>query len=364
MKAPFPWYGGKRLCAPLVWSRFGDVSNYVEPFFGSGAVLLSRPHQPRAETINDKDCMVSNFWRAVAYGGADEVARWCDWPVNEADLHARHLWLVNRVEFRERMKTDPHYYDAQVAGWWVWGISQWIGGGWCTAGRHWRQNVVKRSMPNMKRHTAGVHRKRMQLRRGTGAGIHANVSRRMPKIDARSGGVQARYVAGDLSQQIPDLSGLTNRGMFAKNTGPLYEYFECLANRLRRVRVCCGDWQRICGPSPTYKIGLTGVFLDPPYSEEAGRDPDLYSEEDLAVAHDVRKWCIENGENELLRIALCGLEGEHDMPANWECIPWTTNGGYGNRSEGGARNKHRERIWFSPHCIKPSPNLDMFGVQV
>ena len=52
LKAPFPWFGGKSLCAPQVWERFGNVPNYVEPFFGSGAVLLGRPHTPKIETVN------------------------------------------------------------------------------------------------------------------------------------------------------------------------------------------------------------------------------------------------------------------------------------------------------------------------
>jgi len=30
--APFPWFGGKRKVAAEIWSRFGDVVNYVEPF--------------------------------------------------------------------------------------------------------------------------------------------------------------------------------------------------------------------------------------------------------------------------------------------------------------------------------------------
>jgi site-specific DNA-adenine methylase len=36
--------------------------------------------------------------------------------------------------------------------------------------------------------------------------------------------------------------------------------------RLRRVRVCCGDWTRVLGRSATECIGVTGVFLDPPYA--------------------------------------------------------------------------------------------------
>lgn len=130
LKAPFPWFGGKSRVAHLVWNAFGDTANYVEPFAGSLAVLLGRPHAPRIETVNDLDCYLANFWRAVQYA-PEEVARWADWPVNEIDLHARHRWLVAQSEFRERMRGDPEYFDARVAGWWVWGICQWIGGGWC-----------------------------------------------------------------------------------------------------------------------------------------------------------------------------------------------------------------------------------------
>src|SRR5690348_14165078 len=114
LRAPYPWFGGKRAVAPLVWSRFGDVPNYVEPFAGSVAMLLARPHWPweghRIETINDADCFVSNFWRALQ-ADPDTVASHADWPVNEADLHARHLWLVNVArEHVERLRTDPDYY--------------------------------------------------------------------------------------------------------------------------------------------------------------------------------------------------------------------------------------------------------------
>ena len=47
-KAPFPYFGGKSKAAELVWSLLGDVPHYVEPFAGSMAVLLNRPHLIRA----------------------------------------------------------------------------------------------------------------------------------------------------------------------------------------------------------------------------------------------------------------------------------------------------------------------------
>lgn len=43
LRSPFPWFGGKRRVAADVWAALGDVDSYVEPFFGSGAVLLERP---------------------------------------------------------------------------------------------------------------------------------------------------------------------------------------------------------------------------------------------------------------------------------------------------------------------------------
>ena len=128
--------------------------------------------------------------------------------------------------------------------------------------------------------------------------------------------------------------------------------FEDLTARLRRVRVCCGDWLRVLGPTPTYQNGLTGVMLDPPYADTADRDASLYREDSLSVAHDVREWAIANGDNPMLRIALCGYEGEHDMPPDWECVPWKAKGGYGGQSqEHDNPNAKRERIWFSPHCL-------------
>lgn len=42
LKAPFPWFGGKSRVADVVWRAFGNVPNYVEPFFGSGAVRVRR----------------------------------------------------------------------------------------------------------------------------------------------------------------------------------------------------------------------------------------------------------------------------------------------------------------------------------
>ena len=118
LRAPFPWFGGKARVAAEVWRRFGSVRNYVEPFFGSGAVLLARP-EPFAgvETVNDADGLLCNFWRAVQADPAG-VAAAADWAVSECDLHARHLVLVERrADITQQLMADPEWYDAKLAGW-------------------------------------------------------------------------------------------------------------------------------------------------------------------------------------------------------------------------------------------------------
>src|SRR6185436_14348681 len=117
IQAPYPYFGGKSRIAPLVWERFGAITNYVEPFFGSGAVLLSRPTPFHGtETVNDLDGLIANFWRAIR-ADPEAVAHYADWPVNENDLHARHAWLVGvKDSLQDQLEGDPEHFDAKIAG--------------------------------------------------------------------------------------------------------------------------------------------------------------------------------------------------------------------------------------------------------
>ena len=296
ISAPFPYFGGKSRIAAEVWQRLGNVLNYVEPFTGSAAVLLARPDShawwDSIETINDKDGLVSNYWRATQ-ADPDAVAHWADWPVNENDLHARHSWLVHQKDsLQEHLEGDPDYYDAKAAGWWLWGICLWIGSGWCSGNGPWQS------------------------------------------------------VEGKLTH-------LGDAGLCEEWSEHLRAMMRGLRDRLRRVRVECGDWERVCGDSPTSGLGLTGIFLDPPYSDKVGRANNLYRIEDDSVAHRVREWAIGRGDNPLFRIALCGYEGEHDMPDSWAELAWKTKGGYAGQGDGSNQNGSKERVWFSRYCLPP-----------
>src|SRR5690606_39282660 len=112
----------------------------------------------------------------------------------------------------------------------------------------------------------------------------------------------------------------------------LYEYMRQLAERLRHVRVCCGDWSRVVTRGALNYGDTVGVFLDPPYSDKAGRTNNLYAVDSLDVAHDVREWCIANGDNPRYRIVLAGYADEHqdEMPASWRAVGYSANRAYGS----------------------------------
>lgn len=398
LKAPFPYFGGKSRVAQLVWDRFGDVANYIEPFCGSAAVLIARPTSPRIETVNDQDCYLANFWRATQQD-PESVAYFADGPVNESDLHARHRWLVlseEAADFRRRMRTDPTYYDVRFAGWWCWGLCCWIGSGWCQTpeSAEWDQMpligtgghgdgtiwVHKISGGPGKRGPAGgtgdLKQKRPRCateRSDFNPGVHG----RPQLADAYSRG---RGVHNDnhLSQQIPVIGtgghGDGTKGVHITSGGGtcaqrrewLLSWFSRLRDLLRTVRVCCGHWKRVCdSESVTTRLGMTGVFLDPPYPTHSAdgtesRSADLYatdgSQSDLdSLRDEVMAWCKERGADPQMRIGVCGYDtdGYASLESlGWEVVHWKAAGGYGNRSDKGKQNTGRERIWFSPACAQ------------
>lgn len=348
LKAPFPWFGGKSKVSALVWQALGDVEHYIEPFAGSLAVLLGRPTEPRIETVNDKDHYIVNFWRALQHA-PDEVAYYANNPVNEADLTARHIWLVNQGQDRiSRILGDPNYYDAKVAGWWVWGICCWIGSGWCSGSGPWSSEDGQLVHLGAGR---GVNRQLVHLGAGQG------VNRKLVHLGGGSGAMPGvlRSSVHDSADACGIDTGLDN----------LTAYLTELAARLRYVRVCCGDWKRVVTPGALSHGNPVGVFLDPPYDVDL-RGDGLYNHDEVGLSAEVCRWCIANQDNPRYRIVLAGYNGEHDLPG-WHVVKWTAGRAYGNANgeTDNSENRKLERIWMSPNCITPGKNglhkqLDMF----
>lgn len=428
LKAPFPWMGGKGTVADLAWDRLGDVSNFIEPFAGSIATLLRRPaeHTGRIETISDINHYVVNFWRAVK-ADPDAVAEYADNPVFEADLHARHRWLelsIESAEHKDRIIADPDYFDARIAGWWAWGQSTWIGGGWCAQ----RSEVGGKldtghgdQLPRLEGSSGVNQRSRPDLHKANGVGVHqAGSQSKRPKLknagvnkygdetlafkgmshQAKRARLAARNASGTgvnaperitdpnrrptLSNDIgvnagrPQLGDAYDVGRGVNSNGAastcadrrefLREWMNRLADRLRLVRACHGHWARICSSeTTTTRLGLTGVFLDPPYPTHkadgtVSRDGSLYHGDDRTsldkLRDEVLTWCRANGPNPQMRIAVCGYDSDGYAvleDEGWFVEAWRAQGGYANRQVAAGKenvNRGRERIWFSPACDK------------
>ena len=314
------------MIANKIWAALDNPEHYIEPCFGSGAVLLARPGWTPArnfsETVNDINGFVSNVWRALKYKPA-ETAEWADYPVNHADLIARRkVLLANESNLLKNLVNDDVWCDPKIAGYWIWAASCWIGSGL--------------TCPN-----------------ATG---------KRPHLAGKGMGVHKSSVVG----KIPHLAD-KGVGVHKSSVTDIYDWFEKLSERLRYVRVVCGDWSRVCGGDwQDKKWKDVGLYFDPPYSD-TDRD-DVYGEQDsFTIGLDIEKWCIERGARSNYRIVVSGYDTEYKtlVEAGWRTELWKTGGGYSGiarngKDTRGKQNRRREMLFYSPHCHVNQDALD-FG---
>jgi len=416
--------GGKRHAAPAVWAALGDVAHYVEPFCRSCAVLLERPHPCNrsyfSETVNDLDGLVVNALRSLAYY-PQETAEAASWYVSEACMHARHLALLAWVQNGavDRLCGSVEYYEPRIAGYYLYGLSSWIGAGWCDGRGPWvvdpvSGKMVKRSGGN------GVHRKRPHVS-DNGQGVtHAGtrepgVHRPRPHVSDDGQGVNTHLLREPgVHRPRPHLShdgravhksSLWEPGVMPLDTPQrdtsvpwqvqveadydatdgfhpmtmpeLRRWFDYLSARLRHVRILNGDWSRAVthGALNTLSVrekgGAVGVFLDPPYSQHE-RDSGIYAHDgDGDLLDQVRAWCLKHGDTPHYRIVLAGFAGEgHEVleQHGWRVVEWFhqqhLTGGMGNLGGTGNHQQHRERLWMSPHTINTATETRQLGLFV
>jgi hypothetical protein len=201
---------------------------------------------------------------------------------------------------------DPDWPgDAKVAGWWLWGQCCWIGSGWCD----WFGKIPHAS--------------------DAGRGVQA--IGQIPHAGNAGRGVQA-------IGQIPHASdaGMGADALLTSCGRTAWAWLHRIADRLERVRVVHGDWSRCLNNH--FGGDDTAVFLDPPYrSYEA-----VYGKAG-AVADAVEAWAREN---EHLRIALCGHQGDYALDG-WDAVEWSR----GRLTYSGGQTTDRECVWYSPVCL-------------
>lgn len=316
-ETPFVWFGNKKRVARFVWDLLGDTNLYIEPFFGTGAVLFSRPENnlPRHEVVNDKDGYLVNFWRALKHD-PDGVAYWAYDILSKHDLSAKHYWLVTEGKERlgDRLAGDVEFYDSKVAGYWVWGACAWFGSDWCSGKGPWfsEDGLFVREVGH----------------EGPGVSI------KNPSAYVRRGVLRfMRDNAGDNPFSPPPA---------------LVDFLYSLAWRIKNVIIFNDDWHKCVTGGVIAGSKNVGIFLDPPYLMETSDGAYNYYDDETPL--NVGEWCLKHTND--YKIVLCGYDGEHDklLTAGWKKFAWKNNVSYHYGNEKKNDNRFKERIWASPLC--------------
>jgi hypothetical protein len=275
-------------------------------------MLLAAPRPAELEVVCDASGFIANFWRAVKHQPG-KVAEWADYPVSHIDLGARHVWLVRNEERIAAALQDCDWSgDAKVAGWWLWGQCCWIGSGWCAEGVDWDHAP----------HASNA-----------GRGIQA--IGQIPHASDAGMGIQA-------IGQIPHASD-AGMGMLTSGGRTAWVWLHELADRLERVRVVHGEWNRCLNNH--YGGKDTAVFLDPPYRAYER----LYGNA-APVADAVEEWARNNPQ---IRVAICGHRGDYSLPG-WDAVEWSR----GRLTYSGNKTTDLECVWYSPACLsRPQESL-------
>lgn len=266
----FPWPGGKAKVAPVVWSRFGLVDEYWEPFVGSAAVFLARPGgRYGREILNDHNSDVVNVHQTAKLDPTGLVEH-LETPLSHVamEVNARIL-RQQRTSLSRMLRSALDYCDTRLAALFL--------------------------------------------------------------VNACGQMRQERY-----SAPHPVLSANGGQGVFSQGARPHQApIISAISKRLHGVEIQCRDWRTISLWIKPREVGVTGVFLDPPYDGTARATYGCRN-----VAQGVRRWAIKHGEHPNMRIALCGRKLE--MPDSWSFHQLTGHLG---------PDRDDEEVWFSPACL-------------
>jgi hypothetical protein len=269
-------------------------------------VLLNRPawhfdETTRIETVNDADGFVCNAWRGIQFA-PEEVAKWCDWPVNHVDLMVRKKELLkNEDRLIENLVNDAEWFDAKLAGYWIWAACCWIGSGLTSLGQ-------------------------------------------IPHLGDAGGGVHKSSIT-DIYSWFEALSTRLRRVRVTCGNWDI---------------ICGGNWQGNKTLKPV------GIYFDPPYGVQDRRSKIYHHDSlDVAtnvMRWSIERGKLESHR---IVISGYEEHMELVEKHGWTCENWKANGGYarlvrnGKQDNQGKANCKREMIYYSPHCLSAAQN-DLF----
>lgn len=104
LRSPIKYFGGKAYLAKKIIELLpprDEYLHYVEPFFGSGAVLFEHDPEGKSEVVNDLNSSLTSFWRCL----------------QQPKLFERFKRIVNSIPFSEtEWQKAADFLDAPLTG--------------------------------------------------------------------------------------------------------------------------------------------------------------------------------------------------------------------------------------------------------
>ena len=249
LKAPYPYFGGKSRAAASSGPHSGMCQTLWTHSWGPWRSCSDdqRRHSSKPSTTGTAWCQIFGVpcsmilmpWPTMPTGLVTKTICTRDMPGSCHNARpSRHVWRATLTTTTPKLPGGGA--GACAAGLAPAGAAATAPGRWSTASSRHLGNAgqgVQRQRTHLGNAGQGVQRKRTHLGGARGTG---------------------------------------EQGIMAARNDGIYTWMRALCDRLRYVRVTCGDWTRVLGPSVTWKHGLTGVVLDPPYSHSE-RTKDLYA---------------------------------------------------------------------------------------
>lgn len=305
LRLPFTYFGGKAAISDVIWKHLGDPKCYIEPFLGSGAVLLNRPSFKgnRTEIVNDNWGLLVNFWRAMKYE-PQEVYDGMEFPAAHDELMARAYFCFTEGKTRiASILGDPGGYDILTAKYWGYimrhgaarvitsenGAWKWEEGAWTPSGSDIGTDKI--------------------------AILHA-------------------YMEG------------------GRVVNPPYPQYDEIHKRLKDVIIYNRDAVDVlAGMEGVMTRGTTGIFLDPPYRDlDHTWDGGVYHDNATAeVIPRMLDWVLKNEQNPNVRIVIAGFKGDYPELAHWNHVMWDKHPGMSKHGK-----NSQECLLLSPCAVDDS----------
>jgi hypothetical protein len=279
----YTYFGCKKAMLSELWDYWGPGCDVlVEPFAGTAVATLNCPYRIHKIYLNDFDCHVANVLRSVVYEPETVIDHACH-PRIELDLHMIHDYLTGiRPGLRDTLMSGIEAHDAKLAGWWVWGCNNWLGGGWCSDNR-----ILKTpdALAVASQSPAGTCRKKPNKNQQLTERQIVATPRKKPNDRNK---LTERLVATE--RKKPNTGNRLTERLAPDRRAHVSELVYRCYDHLRDAKILYGDFAR-CLTNSYLEGSRMAILLDPPYpgTDCEYTDDDAFARRGVDIAEGCRE---------------------------------------------------------------------------